>query len=66
MGEIDGPHEDAAAAQESPRLPPELPPLPSKYYKPNPTTLTCRTCEKRFDSADDLNEHVRIHHRHAL
>jgi hypothetical protein len=47
----------------APKLPSDLPPLPSKFYKARPPRLTCQQCERHFPTVEDLNEHVRRAHR---
>ncbi|MEA3203359.1 MAG: hypothetical protein QOI63_1034 [Thermoplasmata archaeon] len=49
-------------ADGAPRLPEDLPPLPSRFYKARPHRLACRQCDRHFATAEELNEHVRRTH----
>jgi hypothetical protein len=68
---IDGPDESAADVVEAdlppaPKPPGDLPPLPSKFYRAPPPVAVCKRCDRRFATADELNEHTRQRHRQAL
>lgn len=55
---------DARQRRVEPELPgdlPDLPPLPSRFYKPRPRSA-CPQCGKRFDTVEELNQHARRSH----
>lgn len=50
--------------EQQPRLPgdlPDLPPLPSRFYKPRPREA-CPQCGRKFPTVEALNEHARRAH----
>lgn len=49
------------SADEAPRLPSDLPPLPSRFFRPRPR-LACPQCDRTFATAEQLNEHARRAH----
>jgi hypothetical protein len=51
---------------DEPRLPGDLPPLPSKHYKPRPPTHQCPDCGKRYRTPEELTEHARRAHRTSV
>jgi hypothetical protein len=55
---------DERKRPQEPKLPgdlPDLPPLPSRFYRPRPKT-SCPHCGKRFGTVEELNEHARRAH----
>lgn len=47
---------------DEPRLPGDLPPLPSRFYRGRPRHPACVRCGQRFETAGELNEHARRAH----
>ncbi|HUR62217.1 MAG TPA: hypothetical protein VM286_07645 [Candidatus Thermoplasmatota archaeon] len=49
-----------------PRLPGDLPPLRTRFFRARPPRLLCKECGRHFPDAEELNEHARLAHEPGL